>query len=232
VVEGVLMHPTLANYLPVIFSGLLNTFILALGGIGLGTGLGMLIAFIEAFSPRPVLKAVDAVVKIVMGVPILVIFFIIFFGLPSIGIQAPPIIAAVLGLGLRSGAYQSQLLRGVINSLSYGQLEAAYSIGLTRWKAFTKVILPQALRLYLPGWVNEFTIVLKDTSIAYAIGVTEIFTQAVHAAQVLLDYLGPLTVVALTYFIICYTASHLINRLYLRLAISGMGIGGLGGVES
>ncbi len=226
------MDAALVNYLPVIFSGLLNTFILALGGIALGTALGMLISFIEAFSPQPVVKTINASVKIVMGIPILVIFFIIFFGLPSIGIKPPPITAAILGLGLRSGAYQSQLLRGVINSMSYGQLEAAYSIGLTRWKAFTKVVLPQALRLYLPGWVNEFTIVLKDTSIAYAIGVTEIFTQAVHAAQVLLDYLGPLTVVALTYFIICYTVSHLISRLYSRIAIPGMGVDGIGGVEA
>jgi polar amino acid transport system permease protein len=82
--------------------------------------------------------------------------------------------------------------------------------------------LPQAFRIALPSWINDFTIVLKDTSIAYAIGVVEMFTQAIHVAQVIMDYMWPLVFVALIYLAICYPLSMLSNYLHGKLKMMGM----------
>ncbi len=219
------MEPEVLKYLPVIFSGLTNTVVLTVGGIAIGTALGAALAFIEVMGPPFLGKVTGWITRIIRGIPLLVILFLIFYGFPKLGIPLPSIPSAILGIGIRSGAYQSQLFRGAMEAVGRKQLEAALSIGLTRWGAFKHVILPQAVRLVIPGWVNEFTIVLKDTSIAYAIGVTEIFTQAVHVAQVVLDYLTPLMVVAATYFAICYSVSALSGRLYRKLMIPGLGGG-------
>jgi len=219
------MHPALWDYLPVIFSGINNTLILTFAGIALGFALGVPMAFAEVLGPRPVQAVIKWVGRIIRGIPLLVLLFMIFFGFPNLGITLPPVPSAILAIGIRSAAYQAQLFRGAIEGVGYGQLEAALSIGLSRWGAFRHVILPQALRLAIPGWVNEFTIVLKDTSLAYAIGVTEVFTQAVHVAQVILDYLTPLLVVAAIYFSITFTASRLAEAVYRRVSIPGLGGG-------
>ena len=219
------MDPEVIRYLPVIFSGITNTLVLTVLGIALGTVLGGALAFIEVLGPPAIGKIVSWITRVIRGIPLLVILFLVFYGFPRAGIPLPPIPSAIIGIGIRSGAYQSQLLRGSIEAVGRRQLEAAYSIGLSKWGAFRHVILPQAFRLFIPGWVNEFTIVLKDTSIAYAIGVSEIFTQAVHVAQVVLDYLTPLLVVAVTYFVICYTVSLIANKLYRKVMIPGLGGG-------
>lgn len=219
------MPPALWEYLPVIFSGITNTLVLTFAGIALGFALGIPLAFAEVLGPGPVRSAAMWAGRVIRGIPLLVLLFMIFFGFPNLGITLPPLPSAILAIGIRSGAYQAQLFRGAIEGVGYGQLEAALSIGLTRWGAFKNVVLPQALRLVIPGWVNEFTIVLKDTSLAYAIGVTEVFTQAVHVAQVILDYLTPLLVVATIYFTITFTASRLAEAVYRRVAIPGLGGG-------
>ncbi len=217
------MDPEVLNYVSVIFSGLINTIILTFVGIAIGTALGAVLAFMEVMGPPSLSRVIGWVTRIIRGIPLLVILFLIFYGFPRLGIPLPPLPSAMLGIGIRSGVYQSQLFRGSMEAVGRGQLEAAFSIGLSKWGAFKHVILPQAVRLMIPGWVNEFTIVLKDTSIAYAIGVTEIFTEAVHVAQVVLDYLPPLLIVAAMYFTICYSVSHISDRLYRKFMIPGLG---------
>jgi len=96
----------------------------------------------------------------------------------ELGINLNAITSAILGLGLRSAAYQSQIFRGAINSIPKGQIDAAYSLGMSKLKSVQHIILPQVLRLSIPGWSNEFTILLKDTSIAFTIGVIDLMRQA------------------------------------------------------
>jgi polar amino acid transport system permease protein len=219
--------PEFSDYVPVILSGLPNTLILTFGGFGIGLALGALLAFLEVYAPRPISSAASAVEEIIRGIPLLVIMFIVFFGLPELGLSLNPIQAAVISIGIRSLAYQSQIVRGAILSIPAGQWEAALSIGMTRWQAFANVIAPQAFRIAVPGLVNQFTIDLKDTSIAYAIGVAEIFTQAIHIAQVILDYLTPLLFVGLIYLVMTLAVSYASEHLYRRYAIPGLGGGGL-----
>lgn len=217
------MEYSIESYISVIFSGLQYTLILTFSGIGLGLIMGVPLAFLEVLGPRPIRIMVSWIGRIIRGIPLLVILFIVFFGFPALGIRLPPIPSAIIAIGIRSAAYQSQLFRGAIEAVGYSQYEAALSLGMTKWTAFRVIILPQALRIVIPGWINEFTIVLKDTSLAYAIGVSEIFTQAIHVAQVILDYKVPLLIVATIYFTITYLSSSLANKIYSKLMIPGLG---------
>jgi len=213
------------RYAPLILSGFSNTLIMTVSGVMLGLALGAASAFAEILGPRPLQVVTSTVTHILRGIPLLVLLLLVFYGLPLLGLQLPPLPTAVLAIGVRSGAYQSQILRSAIEAVGSAQLEAAYASGMDKLTAFRSVVLPQALRLSLPGLVNEFTIVLKDTSMAYVIGVTEMFTQAIHVAQVTLDYLAPLTLTALVYLLTCLTVSIVANRLYRRLSIPGLGTG-------
>jgi polar amino acid transport system permease protein len=217
---------SLAPYVGVILSGLPNTLILTFGGFGIGLALGPLLAFLEVYGPPLVAKAAAALEETIRGIPLLVIMFLVYFGLPELGLRLDPVTAAIVAIGIRSFAYQSQIIRSAILSIPYSQWEAALSLGMSPASAFLNVIAPQAVRIAIPGLVNQFTIDLKDTSIAYAIGVAEIFTQSVHVAQVILDYLTPLLFVGLIYFILTYTASSLASILHRKLMIPGLGTGG------
>ncbi len=214
------------QYLPVILSGLGATGLLTIGGIGLGFFLGLLLAFLEVYAPRRIGLIASWIGQVIRGIPLIVIFFILYFGLSEFGINLSGTMAAILGLGIRSAAYQSQIFRSAIESIGVGQWEAALSIGMSRFQAFRHIIMPQALRIAIPGWTNEFTIVLKDTSIAYAIGVSEIFTQTIHVAQATLNYLIPLLIVAGIYFVLTVTVNTVLNTLYNKYRIPGLGGGG------
>ncbi len=210
------------TYVPIILMGVWNTLILSTAGFLLATLLGLLMAFTEVFSPKPISIVTDWVARVLRGIPLLLALLLVFYGLPRLGIALPNIASAIIGITIVDSGYQAQLFRGAIEGVGGRQLEAAYSIGLSKWGAFRHVIAPQAFRAALPGWLNEFTIVLKDSSIAYAIGVTELFTQAVHVAQVVLDYLQPLILVSIVYFSICYPLSIISERARRRLLAMGV----------
>lgn len=163
--------------LPQLIDGLKNTLVLTAFGILLGSLLGIALAIGRSYSGRPLSFIILIFEKVFRGIPLLVLFFLIYFGLAQIGFNLDAFSSAVLGLGLRSAAYQSQIYRGSINSIPEGQINAAYSLGMSKVKAVRYVILPQMLRLSIPGWSNEFTILLKDTSLAFGIGVIELMRQ-------------------------------------------------------
>ncbi|MEM2699014.1 MAG: amino acid ABC transporter permease [Ignisphaera sp.] len=213
------------TYIGIIFSSIGATLILSIASFIIATAIALLLSFIEIFGPKNLVKAVEWYVKIVRGIPLILALFIFYYGLPRAGFPLPPLYSAILGIALVDSAYQEQLFRGAIESVSERQVEAAYSIGLTHWGTFRYIIFPQAFRIVIPGWINEFSIVLKDSSIAYAIGVVEVFTQAVHVAQVIADYLKPLLIVSLVYLCICYPLSCVSNRFHRKLLEMGM-IGG------
>jgi len=204
--------------------GLPNTIFLSASAYAFGLCLGLLFAFIQVLVKGPVGRAVDAVVTVLRGIPPVLLLFMIFYGLPALGVRLNNVISAIIGLGLISGAYQSQVLRSSIEAVSARQLEAALSIGLDSWGAFSSIIFPQAIRLSLPGLVNEFTILLKDTSLAYSIGVVEMFTQAVHIAQARFEYVAPLSAVAILYLVTCFSISQSVNVLYGKLRVPGYGV--------
>ena len=211
-----------ASYIPLIISGFYYTLLLTLGGLVLGFVVGILLAFAETYMSRPVRAAAAAVDQVLRGIPLIPLLFLIYFGLPSLGFTFPTLVAGSLALGIRSGGYQSQIFRSALESIGVGQVEAALSIGMGKFEAYRSVLLPQAVRLSIPAWTNEFTVVLKDTSMAIAIGVPEIMTQAANAVALTLQPLQVYMIAAAIYLASCLAVNRSMNLAYERLRIPGL----------
>jgi len=213
---------TLIESLPSLFDGLVVTLLLTAFGVLLGTTLGIVLATGRSYASRPIAYLILIYEKVLRGIPLLVLLFLIYFGLPQIGINMDAFTAAVISLGLRSAAYQAQIFRGAINSISEGQIHAAYSLGMNKLKAIRHVIMPQMLRLSIPGWSNEFTILLKDTSIVFGIGVIELMRQGRYIQvrdpdSVLIVYLF----IALIYFVLVFTANKTLRYIEKKYQMIG-----------
>lgn len=164
----------LKSALPYMLKGAGWTLLLAVASIFFGALVGTLVA-ITRLARVPVLARVAALyVSAVRGTPLLVQLFVIYFGLPSIGIQFEPITAGILGLSLNVGAYLSETLRGAINGVTHGQSDAAKSLGLTQLQTLRYVVGPQALRLAVPSLSNSLISLIKDTSLVSVIAVSEL----------------------------------------------------------
>jgi polar amino acid transport system permease protein len=216
----------LANSLPQLMDGLLITIGLTIFSLIIGSVLGIVLAMGRSYGKRPLAICIYFYEKVFRGIPLLVLLFIIYFGLSQIGLNLDPFTSAVLGLGLRSAAYQAQIYRSAINSIPKGQMTSALSIGMSKTKAIRYIIIPQVLRLSIPGWSNELTIVLKDTSIAFSIGVVELMRQGGYIYS--LDYelvLPTLLLIAVIYFIIVFSINKSLSYLEKKYKISGLEMG-------
>ena len=156
-------------------------------------------------------------VSVIRGTPLLVQLFIIFYGLPTIGIIIDPFPSAVIGFSLNVGAYASEIIRAAIVSIPKGQWEAAYSLGMSYPKALKRVILPQASRVSLPPLSNTFISLVKDTSLAAMILVTEMFRRAQEIAATNYEFLLLYSEVALIYWIICFLLSIIQSKLESKM---------------
>ncbi|WP_088042442.1 amino acid ABC transporter permease [Bacillus sp. EAC] len=183
--------------------------------------LGLVLAFITALfrlSGNKFLNGLARVyVSIVRGTPLLVQLFIIFYGLPTIGLTISPYISAIIGFSLSVGAYASEIIRGSIQSIDKGQWEAAYSIGMSYNQTLKRIIIPQAARVSLPPLSNTFISLVKDTSLASLILVTEMFRTAQEIAAMNYKFLVVYSEAALIYWIICFFLSVIQGRLEARV---------------
>lgn len=203
-------------------NGLVVTLGLTAAGIIFGTVLGILLATGRSYGVRPLAYFILGFEKVLRGIPLLVLFFLIYFGFPQIGINFDAFTAAVLGLGLRSAAYQAQIYRGAINSIPEGQINAAFSVGMSKLKAIRHIILPQMLRLSIPGWSNEFTILLKDTSLAFGIGVIELMRQGRYIQVRDPDLvLAVFLLIAVIYFILVFSANKTMRFIEKKYQMVG-----------
>lgn len=164
----------LRDALPLMLKGAGWTLLLAVASIFFGAIVGTFVA-ITRLAKLPGLSQLAALyVSCMRGTPLLVQLFVIYFGLPSIGIQFDPITAGILGLSLNVGAYLSETIRGAINGVEHGQWNAARSLGLTQTQTLRYVIGPQALRLAVPSLSNSLISLIKDTSLVSVIAVGEL----------------------------------------------------------
>ena len=164
----------LAGAFPLMLKGAGWTLVLAVTSVVFGALVGALVAVVR-LAKIPLLAALAALyVSGFRGTPLLVQLFVIYFGLPSIGIQFDPITAGILGLSLNVGAYLSETLRGAINGVAHGQWDAARSLGLTQMQLMRHVVGPQALRLAVPSLSNSLISLIKDTSLVSVIAVSEL----------------------------------------------------------
>ena len=212
----------LIESLPQLFEGLKITIVLTLLSLLLGSLLGMIMAVGRVYGNKLLSFLIYIYEKTFRGIPLLVIFFLIYFGLAEIGINIDPFTSAILGLGLRSTAYQAQIYRSAINSIPEGQMIAARSMGMSKIMAIRYIILPQVLRLSIPGWSNELTIVLKDTSIAFSIGVIDLMRQGRYIYSVNYELvLQVLLLIALIYFIMVFSINKVLNYLEKKYKMTG-----------
>ncbi|ASV83328.1 amino ABC transporter, permease, 3-TM region, His/Glu/Gln/Arg/opine family domain protein [Ochrobactrum quorumnocens] len=181
-----------------------------------GLSLGLLTALVRLFSPVWVSLIARFYVWIFRGTPMLVQLFVIFYGLPSAGIYLDAFTAAVIGFSLNVGAYSSEVIRAVISSVPKGQWEAAYSIGMSWRQALTRTILPQATRTAVPPLSNTFISLVKDTSLAAAITVPELFQSAQRIVATTYEPLILYIEAALIYLALSTVLSHLQARLEKR----------------
>ncbi|GAB6176974.1 amino acid ABC transporter permease [Desulfobaculum senezii] len=217
--------------LPYLLSGIWWTAGLVIGALALGLCLGIPMAVGHVYGSRPVRRLVGLYVWLFRGVPILVMLYLFYFGilatltevfpaLRAIGLDSA-FAAAVIVLGLTSGAYQSQIFRGAIQSLPSGQLKAARALGMSDRDAIVSIILPQALRLAIPGWSNEFSIILKDSALAFVIGVMELMSRTRSVASTTHQPL-PLAVFAgLLFFVLTWFGLKALRRLEVKVRIPG-----------
>src|SRR5207237_7685187 len=162
-----------------------------------------MMAVLRVFAPRAIAWPVIAFIEVVRGTPLLIQLFIIFYGLPSIGIRFSPLAAAVVGLGINYAAYEAENYRAGIQSIPRGQLDAALALGLSRLQTIRKIILPQAVRLVIPPVTNDFIALLKDSSLVSVITMVELTKMYCQLAATYYHYivLGVFTVAI--YFLLC-----------------------------
>jgi polar amino acid transport system permease protein len=209
--------------LPKLLDGLNVTLFLTFVSLFFGFVLGITLALGRLYTPRFISWICIGYIEIMRGTPLLVQLFILYFGLPSIGVRLTALTAAVIGLSLNSGAYQAEYLRGSIQGIKSGQMVAARTLGMTKLQAIANVILPQALRTSIPAWSNELIYLLKYTSIAYIIQVVELTAEGKFIAADTFRYLEIFTMIALIYLSLTILFTEIIDRIEYRIRIPGLG---------
>ena len=204
-----------------LWAGLVFTIPLTLITFVLGLLLGLLTAVVRLFAPAPFVAIARFYVWVIRGTPLLVQLFVIFYGLPSLGILLDAFPAAMIGFTLSVGAYTSEIIRAVISSVPKGQWEAAYSIGMSWRQAMSRTILPQAARVAVPPLSNTFISLVKDTSLAAAITVPELFQAAQRIVATTYEPLILYIEAALIYLVLSTVLSTLQGSLERRFARYG-----------
>ncbi|MBM7694639.1 cystine transport system permease protein [Peribacillus deserti] len=204
------------SFFPILKAGLQFTIPLTLITFSLGLILAFFTAVARISGFKPLVLLTRFYVWIFRGTPLLVQLFIIFYGLPSVGITLDPFMAAVIVFTLNKGAYSSEIIRAAIQSINKGQWEAAFSIGMTKSQAMKRIVLPQAIRVSLPPLGNSFISLVKDTSLAATITVTELFQKGQQIAAVTYEPLWLYIEVAFIYLIFSTVLSYLQDKLEIR----------------
>ncbi|AZU65108.1 amino acid ABC transporter permease [Neobacillus mesonae] len=182
---------------------------------------GLLLAVLTALARISHVKILQIIARVyvsaIRGTPLLVQLFIIFYGLPNVGVTLDPFISAVIGFSLNVGAYASETIRAAILSIPKGQWEAGYSIGMSYSQVLKRIILPQAARVSLPPLSNTFISLVKDTSLASVVLITEMFRRAQEITSRNYEFLLVYTEAALIYWVICFFLSVLQQVMEKRL---------------
>lgn len=204
------------SFIPLLKATLQFTIPLTLISFFLGIVLAFAVALIRVFQIKPLIPIVKFYVWLIRGTPLMVQLFILFFGLPSVGIILNAFTSAVIGFTLNVGAYNSETIRAAILSIQKGQWEASHALGLTKWQALSRIIFPQAIRVAIPPLSNSFISLVKDTSLAAAITVTELFHKAQQITARTYEPLWLYIEVAIIYLIICSVLSRYQGKLELK----------------
>lgn len=205
-----------------LLSGTWVNLVVVVGAMIMGFLLGLPLALGQIFSGKKIRAVIDVYVWFFRGIPLLVLLFLFYFGLVSfLNINLSAFSVAIVVLGLISSAYQSQILRGAILSIPDGQMKAARAVGMHDAQAVIHVILPQAFRIAIPAWSNEYAILLKDSAVTYALGVTELMSRANHVASRTYQHLYIYLLAGFMFMVLTYLGTRGLAVLQNRLKIPG-----------
>lgn len=205
------------RYLPNFLPGVALTLELSILSILLGMVLGIVVNLLKMTKIKILCKLADLYVAVIRGTPLLLQLFFIFYGLPQMGITINRFITAVVGLGLHNGAYISEIFRGAIKSIDYGQKEASYALGMTKLESFRHVIFPQAFKHAVPSLGNQFILAIKDSSLTSIITISETMMLAKQLAAATYSIFPIYFDAACFYMILTYVLSKLLLHIEYRL---------------
>lgn len=201
-----------------------QTLLMALCGLFFACIIGLIFGMLSVVKNKVCNIIAQVFVDVVRGVPMIVLAYFVFFGVPyalknMLGIRMTftALVAGTICLALNCGAYMAEIIRAGIQSVNVGQMEAARSLGLPYWKAMQKIILPQAIRTMIPSIINQFIITLKDTSILSVIGFPELVNTAKNIIAVEFKSFQVWIIVGIMYLIVITTLSKLAKVLERRL---------------
>ena len=203
--------------------GISYTVIVTLVCSATGLVIGLTLASLRRLNISGVNPLIDIYTYIFRGVPVLVLLFMVYFGLPSVGLKVPPLMAMALSLGLVTSAYLAEVFRGAFNSVNADEILAGQAVGMSKLQVLWYIDLPQMFRFSVPGMINEFTSVLKYSPFAYTVGIPEITKQAIALTSTTLRGVEIYFAVGILYFAIyriLLFGIQLINRHY---QIPGLG---------
>ena len=218
------MSQIINTYGPLLLSAMGQTLLLALLGLFFGCILGIFFGLASVVDNK-VSKAIAALyVNVIRGVPMIVLAFFVFYGVPyglrtifGISTVFTALQAGTICLALNCGAYMSEIIRAGIQAIDPGQMEAARSLGLTYWRSMFRVVLPQAIKNMIPSIVNQFIITLKDTSILSVIGFPELVNKAQNVIAITFKSFEVWAVVAVMYLVVILALQQVANALERRL---------------
>ncbi len=211
------MQVVLNNW-TLLLGGLLNTIQLSLQVILFGTLVGIVGGTLLLFGPPGLRPIVRAYVDIVRGTPLLVSIFLIFYGIPALGIPMPAFSAAVIALTVFAGAHMSEIVRGAVGSVPRAQTEAAMSIGLPFLQRLQFVIFPQAVRRMIPPWVNLCVELIKGSTLVSLVSVDDLMLSTREVLERTAQPIPFYVLLAIVYFLMCYGFARLGGQLERRFA--------------
>ncbi len=210
------------TFFPALLKGAGITILISVTSMALAIILGLILTLVRLYAKSPFNSIATVYIEIYRGTPLLLQLYILYYGLPNIGISLSPLLAAFIGLGMNYAAYEAELYRAGISAIPKGQMEASLSLGMTQNLAIRRIILPQAIKIALPGITNDFIALFKDSSLVSVIAMVELTkTYSILAATTLRFFeLG--LIVAFLYFIMSYPLSLLAKKLEKKLSPKGV----------
>jgi His/Glu/Gln/Arg/opine family amino acid ABC transporter permease subunit len=196
--------------------GAVTTIAITLGSLLIAIVLGLALALVKLMYIRPLNWLINTYIELFRNTPVLVQVFLIYFGLPSVGLNIDPFPAAIIGLGLNGGAVLSEVFRAGLGAIHHGQREAALAVGMTPWDSLRYIILPQTRRITLPPLGNYAIALLKDTAIVSAIAAPEIMFWARNLVTSTFETTFIYILAAMIYFCLSFPLARLVNRFERR----------------
>ncbi len=219
------------KWIPTFIDGMIVTVVLSLMTVFIGSIIGLVATFLQQSQKKSLKAVVNIYTQVIRGTPLLVQLYIWLYGLPLIGISLPALpflgdvygsrefLTAVVALSINSGAYICELLRGGLESIDKGQMEAGRSLGLSRKETMKSVVIPQAIRVVLPGLGNEFIAMIKESSIVSVVGIFDVMYTSNIVKAATYSIFEPLIIVAIIYFFLTYSLTGIMKQLEKRLSV-------------